>query len=422
MKVLLVEPERYRDWGPHQQYLGLLRIGNYHQCQGHTVEYVCSPAKPHTFDYPDLIHVTSMFTYWYKNVWKAVRHYKKLYPNAQVWLGGIYVTLCPEHARQSGADYVMVGQHPQAKDYAPDPTLIPYPTDFSYMMTSWGCNRACTYCATHLLYGTGIRQMSPEQLVEELDFLKYVGINKIWLGDDNILHDHENHIDKLCETIIRKRYNLEIHLPGGMSAKDFTQETAYLMRRAGFKEISFALESVSHEVLKQMGRGSNVHIDDLSQALGYADKAGFRRIDTNVYFIIGLPYQGKEDILDTLFYLVGQDVWAHPQRFTPIPGTVDFNRLGLEGVDLADLHYKTYTAPGQDSHFLNDVYAIARYCNMGARYATWNLLKSGYLVRSPVVPDTIGRDLKIMTRPSGDTVCMVCHNIIPKGSSCPYCG
>ncbi|KKL96638.1 hypothetical protein LCGC14_1842480 [marine sediment metagenome] len=53
MKVLLVEPQRGRDWGPHQQYLGLLRIGNYHQCLGDDVEYVFSPNKPKTIDYPD---------------------------------------------------------------------------------------------------------------------------------------------------------------------------------------------------------------------------------------------------------------------------------------------------------------------------------------------------------------------------------
>ncbi|KKM73840.1 hypothetical protein LCGC14_1406260 [marine sediment metagenome] len=80
MKVLLVEPQRGRDWGPHQQYLGLLRIGNWHQCLGDDVEYVHSPNKPVGIDYPDLVYVTSMFTYWYKSVWSAVKWYKELYP------------------------------------------------------------------------------------------------------------------------------------------------------------------------------------------------------------------------------------------------------------------------------------------------------------------------------------------------------
>ena len=395
MKVLLVEPQRGRDWGPHQQYLGLLRIGNYHQCRGDDVEYVFSPNKPKTLDYPDIIYVTSMFTYWYKNVWAAVKRYKELYPKANVMLGGIYATLCPEHAKGSGADLVWAGQYPPAMDYAPDPTLVPEPTDYAYMMSSFGCNRACTYCATHLLYGKGIRHTPPEQFLEEVEFLYSKGIDKMWIGDDNILYDHENHIDKICELLIQRGYKMEIHIPGGMSALDFTRDTAYLMHRAGVKEISFALESTDPDVLRQMGRASNTHIEDLSRALTYADDAGYRRIDTNVYFIIGLPYQSKEDILDTLLYRVGQSVWAHPQRFTPIPGTVDFKRLNLEGVDLEDLHYKKFVAEGQDSDFLNAIYDAARFCNYGGRYSTFNLLKSGLLMPNPLATQMIGQNLKI---------------------------
>lgn len=400
MKVLLVEPQRGRDWGPHQQYLGLLRIGNWHQCIGDDVEYVLSPNKPKTLGYPDLVYVTSMFTYWYKNVWTAVTFYKTAYPNAHVMLGGIYATLCPEHAKGSGADAVIVGQHPLAKDYAPDPTLIPEETDYAYMMSSFGCNRSCTYCATHILYGKGIRQMAPEQFMEEVEFLYSKGITKMWLGDDNILYNHENHIDKICELLIQENYRMEIHVTGGMSALDFTQETAHLMRRAGIKEISFALESIDSEVLRKMGRATNVHTDDLVRALEYADKAGYRRIDTNVYFIIGLPYQTKQDILDTLLFLIGQAVWAHPQRLTPIPGTVDYYRMGLEreGIDLADLHYKKFTAPGQDSDFLNAIYDAARFCNYGTRYATFNLLKSGLFIPNPMATQVLGKDLKILSK------------------------
>jgi len=398
MKVLLVEPQRGRDWGPHQQYLGLLRIGNWHQCIGDDVEYVFSPNKPTTFDYPDLVYVTSMFTYWYKNVWAAVKHYKELYPKACAMLGGIYATLCPEHAKGSGADAVFAGQHPVAKSYAPDPTVIPEPTDYAYMMSSFGCNRACTYCATHLLYGKGMRQTPPEEFIEEVKFLRSKGIEKIWLGDDNVLYNFENHLGPICELLLSKGYRMEIHITGGMSALDFTQEGANLMHRAGIKEISFALESADPTVLKRMGRDKNVHTEDLIRALAYADKAGYRRIDTNVYFIIGLPYQHKQDMLDTLLFLIGQEVWAHPQRFTPIPGTADYKQLSLEGVDLEDLHYKKFTAPGQDSDFLNAIYNAARFSNYGTRYSTFNLLKSGLFVPNPLAVDTLGRDLRILSK------------------------
>jgi len=112
-----------------------------------------------------------MFTYHYQEVWEAVRYYKFLYPGAKVLLGGIYATLCSDHAKESGADEVMIGQHPEAINYAPDPTLLPDKAKFAYYFTSYGCNRACTYCATHLLYGKGIRQMPVSQVADELAFL-----------------------------------------------------------------------------------------------------------------------------------------------------------------------------------------------------------------------------------------------------------
>ena len=195
---------------------------------------------------------------------------------------------------------------------------------------------------------------------------------------------------------------MEIHITGGMSALDFTQDAAYLMKRAGIKEISFSLESIDSEVLRQMGRATNVHTDDLVRALVYADKAGYRRIDTNVYFIIGLPYQHKQDMLDTLLFLIGQEVWVHPQRLTPIPGTIDFKRMNLEGIDLEDLHYKKFTAPGQDSDFLNTIYDAARFSNYGTRYATFNLLKSGLFVPNPLAIDVIGKNTKILSKRQRD--------------------
>jgi len=157
-----------------------------------------------------------------------------------------------------------------------------------------------------------------------------------------------------------------------MSAKDFTLETAQLMKQAGFEKVSFSLESTSAEVLKQMGRANNVDTSDILRMAEIVDKAGFKRMFTDIHFIIGLPYQALEDMLDTLFLALRLGFWAHPQRLTPIPGTVDFKRLGLDGVDLADLHYKKYVAPN-DGKFTGDdlelIWKIAWSFNYGRNYA-----------------------------------------------------
>ena len=122
MNILLVEPKMPRSWGANNQFVGLLRIANWLNSTGHNIRYVQSPTIPPGFT-PDEIYVTSMFTYHYKAVWEAVKFYKFMYPLAHLKLGGIYASLCPEHAKGSGADEIFVGQHPEAMHYPPDPTL-----------------------------------------------------------------------------------------------------------------------------------------------------------------------------------------------------------------------------------------------------------------------------------------------------------
>ena len=59
---------------------------------------------------PAAILVTSLMTYWYPGVAAAIRLARERFPDVPVILGGIYATLCPEHAQEhSGADRVVAG-------------------------------------------------------------------------------------------------------------------------------------------------------------------------------------------------------------------------------------------------------------------------------------------------------------------------
>jgi hypothetical protein len=54
---------------------------------------------------PDIILITTMMTYWYPGAFDAIATLKKVFPGVPIVLGGLYATLCPEHADHSGADY-----------------------------------------------------------------------------------------------------------------------------------------------------------------------------------------------------------------------------------------------------------------------------------------------------------------------------
>lgn len=372
----MVEPKIPKSWGTNQQFIGLLKVGAFHKARGDRVEYVkgCKRARRR----PDLVCVSSMFTYWYKPVWEAVAFYKKRYPKAHLQLGGIYATLCPEHAAKSGADEVVVGPHPRARDFPPDPTLLKPKPKFVYCMTSYGCSGNCTFCATHILYGRGIRQRPVEDVVSEIELQQERGFKKIYFGDDNLGHKAEEHLMPILEELIARQVKVDLFLYGGMQAQNVTLELAKLMKKARFRKVSLAIESVNSRVLKLMGKSRLGGVPVLETAVKNFVDAGFEKSDITTYFIIGLPYQRLDDMVETLVYLVRLGVWAAPQRFTPIPGTVDFKRLRLEECDLEDLYYKTFVAPGQTEFThedLEDIYKIARFFNIGRLWTRYDLLR-----------------------------------------------
>jgi len=141
---------------------------------------------------PAAILVTSLMTYWYPGVAAAIGLVREHFPGVPVILGGIYATLCPEHARQhSGADQVVAGPGEAAvftllKEITACSSVgatssgsdgldsLPYPAlhlldQLTYIpiLASRGCPLDCSYCASRLLQ-PAYRRRQPKAVAEEL--------------------------------------------------------------------------------------------------------------------------------------------------------------------------------------------------------------------------------------------------------------
>ena len=116
--VLLVEPNfpipnKSRN---HSNFLpiGLLKISSYLKTKNINVKLIrfeenknedygqttFIPSKKDEFE-PDLICVTSIFTYWSKYVKNTVFYYKNKYKNIPILVGGVYASLMPEHCKKN---------------------------------------------------------------------------------------------------------------------------------------------------------------------------------------------------------------------------------------------------------------------------------------------------------------------------------
>jgi len=148
--ILLVEPAYYSKFPP----IGLLKLSKYHKSKRDTTEYIDFKEKDQRVPKktPKKIYITSLFTWAWQPVWDAVAYYKNEFPKAEVWLGGIYASLLPEHAKLSGADRIYQGLFADAENVMPDYDLVPN-WDGSVIFSSRGCCNKCDFCAVPRLEG-----------------------------------------------------------------------------------------------------------------------------------------------------------------------------------------------------------------------------------------------------------------------------
>ncbi|MBF0302331.1 MAG: radical SAM protein, partial [Desulfamplus sp.] len=202
---------------------------------------------------PDLILVSSLMTYWASGVRETISVIKEIFPDVPVVLGGIYATLCTEHARKySMADLVVTGTgeeqicgiiksytgfelkfHSKSavdselkdnhftvncdssingygdKHSSINLDLLPFPAldllsnlTYAPILTSRGCPFSCTYCASSFLEEK-LRQRSPELVFQEIcHWHENYGVHNFAFYDDALLINPERYILPLLDKIL----------------------------------------------------------------------------------------------------------------------------------------------------------------------------------------------------------------------------
>ncbi len=292
---------------------------------------------------PDLVLVTAMMTYWYPGVQEAIAHVKAVFPEVPVILGGIYATLCHEHAiRFSGADLVIAGPGETqlfaavhrftgwsaAPETDPDDLdAMPFPAadlqqkiPFAALMTSTGCPFSCAYCASGYL-NPGRRLRSPDRILEEIRFWhSHHGVRDMVFYDDALLVDSENHAIPLFEKIIASGLGrtVRFHTPNAVHIREITQSTARLMAAAGFQTLRLGLETASGD---RRDIDHKVTRSEFLAAVSCLKSAGFRGDQIGAYLLTGLPGQSWESVASSVETVRKAGITPVPAHYTPIPHT-----------------------------------------------------------------------------------------------------
>jgi len=294
----------------------------------------------------DFFFVTSLMTYWYPGVQKAVEIIKSLSPGTPVILGGIYATLFHEHAVQhSGADAVYTGHitddiiplldrfgmrlHGKSERISPCRPDLYQSRTFAPILTSRGCPYRCSYCASSFLSDSFI-QKDPHAVINEIRGLHATGARDMAFYDDALLVNADSHIKVILKEIIHCCPGIRFHCPNGLHARLIDDELAYLMKQSGVTTLRLSLETVDPE--RQANTGGKITSDTFALAISHLKKHGFKKKEIGTYLMYGLPRQDLKEVKEGVRFLKNLGVRINLTEFSPIPHTLCWEELKEQGV------------------------------------------------------------------------------------------
>jgi len=292
LKVLLVEPQKSRKYHTPYPPLGLLKLAAYHRQRGDLVRLV-NGISPGGFE-PNVIYLTSLFTYAWESVHEVIKFYSARYVRARVIVGGIYASLCSDHLEESFGSRIEIykGLIPEIDELLPDYSLVPgWKT--SILFSSRGCIRKCPFCS--------VNQLEPKfEPRKSIRHLLYPGHNKVILWDNNMLASPywRDIFDELEES------GLAVDFNQGLDARLLAEETALRLRRLRVSIVRLAYDTKKIK-------------NSLRRAINLLKEVGISGRNIIVYCLYG--YLDKpEDFLDRLRDLTDWGVVAYPMRYQPL--------------------------------------------------------------------------------------------------------
>lgn len=291
---------------------------------------------------PQAVLITSIMTYWYPGVFRAIEVIRQVFPGVPIIIGGVYTTLCFEHALKfSGADYIVksnnlidllqileeftgnknnYSKHEKGLNYLPYPAWDLYPNlDYICILSSRGCPFRCNYCASFRI-NPRLEFRNPTKVAQEIEYWhKRRGVKDFIFYDDALLINLEDNFLIILDELINRKIAIRLHTPNGIHARMINEEIAYKMYQSGVETIRLGFETV--DPLVQSETGGKITNLEFKKAVDYLLKAGFKSSQIGAYLLIGIPEQNIQEIIDSLQFVM--DCGAHPRlaKFSAIPGT-----------------------------------------------------------------------------------------------------
>lgn len=309
---------------------------------------------------PDVVGISSLFTTYAEEALDIARIAKGTDTKIITVMGGTHPTLFPEHCLGSPhVDYVIRGEGETPLfelittlqtgstqgiigipgvsfkdssgmhiseisietgiDLIPDRRLIDS-TDYrigkkkyTFFLTSRGCPFRCAFCGKPPV---PYRKRPLACIEEEIRQCIDLGLEAVDFEDDMLNLDIPFFNDLLGGF---KGTGVVLSAMNGLYAGNLHKETLGKMYDAGFRRLNFSLVDTSEDVHRTQKRAFPAHLAGLLTDL---ESLPFL---VEAHFIIGLPDQKPDDIIDTLIFLMGKRLLPGPSIYYLAPNSPLFN-------------------------------------------------------------------------------------------------
>ena len=234
---------------------------------------------------------------------------------------------------------------------------------FLPLIMSRGCVYACTFC---FHFNRLHRKHSPMYIADYIEFMmdKY-GATAFQIMDDLILIN-KKWLHEVCDEIIKRGIKVSFFSSGG-KPNIVDKEILMKMKEAGFKRLSYGVESGSQTILDLMQKKTKV--EDNYRAVSLMKEVG---MPSSVNIVFGIPGETEETMNESKDFLVSLDMTSkdyYAALATPYPGSPLFQHALEKGIikdtreylsDLggyADYRYNLTDMPRMK--FLNNVINVA---------------------------------------------------------------
>jgi len=160
----------------------------------------------------------------------------------------------------------------------------------SGFVSSRGCPYHCTFCCTP---GKTFRSRSAEDVVDEMEECRSLGIKELYFVDDTFNVD-QLRVTEICKEIIKRGIDISWNFRGRINL--ITKEQLELAQKAGCTRIQLGVETGTDEGMKRLRKG--LKIEEVRRVFRWLKDS---KMTSVAYFMIGCPHEkNREDVLKTI--------------------------------------------------------------------------------------------------------------------------